>query len=153
VAYAIVDEPLLPPEVHVTADLAYLRWHGRGTKPWFNYKYTEEQLTEWVPRVNEAARKAEKVLGYFNNHFHGYAPENCLQMMEMVGVVSPHGPAVLRRVRLRGREGELAVEPKGLEAWTGPIIEKGVENLLLNFSSLLMQIRMGTPWISLFMIS
>jgi uncharacterized protein YecE (DUF72 family) len=135
VAYTIVDELLLPPEVHVTADIAYLRWHGRGTKPWFNYKYTEEELTEWVPRVNEAAGKAEKVLGYFNNHFHGYAPENCLQMMEMVGVVTPHGSAALRRVRLRGREGELAAEPKGLEAWTGPIIEKGAENLLLYFSS------------------
>jgi uncharacterized protein YecE (DUF72 family) len=135
VAYTVVDEPVLPPEVHVTADIAYLRWHGRGAKPWFNYKYSQEQLTEWVPRVNEAAGKAEKVLGYFNNHFHGYAPENCLQMMEMVGVVTPHGPAALRRVRLRGREGELAAEPKGLEAWTGAIIEKGVENLLLNFSS------------------
>jgi hypothetical protein len=56
-------------------------------------------------------------------------------MMEMVGVLTPHGTAALRRVRLRGREGELAAEPKGLEAWTGPIIEKGVENLLLNFSS------------------
>ena len=26
---------------------------GRGTKRWFNYRYTEEP--EWVPRVNEAA--------------------------------------------------------------------------------------------------
>jgi uncharacterized protein YecE (DUF72 family) len=135
VAYTVVDEPLLPPEVHVTADIAYLRWHGRGAKPWFNYKYSQEQLTEWVPKVNEAAGKAEKVLGYFNNHFHGYAPENCLQMMEMVGVVTPHGTAALRRVRLRGREEELAAEPKGLEAWTGPMIERRVENLLLDFSS------------------
>jgi uncharacterized protein YecE (DUF72 family) len=134
VAYTIVDEPLLPPEVHVTSDLAYIRWHGRGDRPWFNYKYSEEQLTEWVPKVQEAASKAGKVLGYFNNHFHGYAPENCLQIMEMLGVVTPHGTAALRRVRLRGREIEIAAEPKGLEAWTGPVIEKGVENLLLNFA-------------------
>jgi uncharacterized protein YecE (DUF72 family) len=46
VAYTIVDEPLLPPDVHVTSDIAYLRWHGRGTKPWFNYRYSEEQLAE-----------------------------------------------------------------------------------------------------------
>ena len=134
VAYTIVDEPLLPPDVHVTSDIAYLRWHGRGTKPWFNYRYSEEQLAEWVPRVNEAAGKAKKVLGYFNNHFHGYAPENCLQIMEMVGTTTTHGTAALRRVRLRGREREVAAELKGLEVWTGPIIEKGVENLLLNFA-------------------
>ena len=60
-AYTRVDEPLLPPdihvtsEIHVTSDITYLRWHGRGTKPWFNYRYSEEQLAEWVPRVNEAA--------------------------------------------------------------------------------------------------
>jgi uncharacterized protein YecE (DUF72 family) len=135
VAYTIVDEPLLPPEVHVTSDLAYIRWHGRGDRPWFNYKYSEEQLTEWAPKVQEAAGKAGKVLGYFNNHFHGYAPENCLQIMEMLGVVTPHSAPALRRLRLRGKEREVAAEPKGLEAWTGPIIEKGVENLLLSFAT------------------
>ena len=116
VAYTIVDEPLLPPEVHVTSDLAYVRWHGRGDRPWFNYKYSEDQLTEWVPKVQEAAGKAGKVLGYFNNHFHGYAPENCLQIMEMLGVVTPHGSAALRRVRLRAREREVAADSEILEA-------------------------------------
>ena len=135
VAYTIVDEPLLPPEVHVTSDIAYLRWHGRGTKPWFNYRYTKEQLEDWVPRVREVTGKASRTLGYFNNHFHGYAPENALQMMQMLGVVSSHGDAALRRVRLRGRESEISAESKGLEAWTGPVVEKGVENLLLSFSS------------------
>jgi hypothetical protein len=55
--------------------------------------------------------------------------------MEMLGTTTPHGAAALRRVRLRGREREVAAEPKGLEAWTGPVIEKDVENLLLGFSS------------------
>jgi uncharacterized protein YecE (DUF72 family) len=135
VTYTIVDEPLLPPEVHVTSDIAYLRWHGRGSRPWFNYKYSEEQLQEWVPKVNEVAAQAKKVVGYFNNHFHGYAPENALQMMEMIGNVTSHSSATLRRLKLRGREREFAAETKGLEAWTGPIVEKGVESLLLNFAN------------------
>jgi uncharacterized protein YecE (DUF72 family) len=134
VAYVIVDEPLLPPDVHVTSEIAYLRWHGRGDRPWFNYKYSQQQLEEWVPRVNEVVGKAEKVLGYFNNHFHGYAPENCLQISEMLGTATPHGSAALRRLKLRGTENEAAAKPKGLEVWTGPIIEKGVESLLLNFT-------------------
>jgi hypothetical protein len=134
VAYTIVDEPLLPPKVHVTSDLAYLRWHGRGSRPWFNYRYSEEQLQEWVPRVNEVAAQAKRVVGYFNNHFHGYAPENALQMMEMIGNVTSRSSAALRRLKLRGREREVAAEAKGLEAWTGPIVEKGVESLLLNFA-------------------
>jgi len=88
VAYVNVDEPLLPPDVHLTADFSYFRWHGRGTNPWFDYKYSKEELDEWVPKVKETAEKANKVLGYFNNHFHGYAPENCLYLIERLGLLS-----------------------------------------------------------------
>jgi uncharacterized protein YecE (DUF72 family) len=88
VAYTIVDEPLLPPEVHLTADLAYFRWHGRGERPWFDYRYSKEELEPWVPKVEEASQKVKKVVGYFNNHFHGYAPENCLYLLERLGLSS-----------------------------------------------------------------
>ncbi len=26
------------------------------------------------------------VYGYFNNHYHGYAPENCLDVLEILGI-------------------------------------------------------------------
>jgi len=32
--------------------------------------------------VEEAAKEVTKVYGYFNNHFHGYALENCLYLIE-----------------------------------------------------------------------
>lgn len=87
VAYVNVDEPLLPPEVHLTTDLTYFRWHGRGEKIWFDYRYGKEELTPWVPKVVDAKKKTSKVFGYFNNHYHGYAVENCLQVMEMLGAM------------------------------------------------------------------
>jgi uncharacterized protein YecE (DUF72 family) len=86
VAYVNVDEPLLPPEEHLTADFAYFRWHGHGKNVWFDYSYSKEELEPWVPKVKEATGKVKGVYGYFNNHFHGYAVENCLQVMEMLGV-------------------------------------------------------------------
>ena len=88
VAYTIVDEPLLPPEIHLTADFAYFRWHGKGEKIWFDYRYTGEELDIWVPKVLETAKNTKKVYGYFNNHFHGYAPENCLQLIEKLGLIT-----------------------------------------------------------------
>jgi uncharacterized protein YecE (DUF72 family) len=88
VAYTIVDEPLLPPEVHLTADFAYFRWHGRGETPWFDYRYSKGELEAWFPKVEEVAGKVKKVVGYFNNHFHGYAPENCLYLIERLGLLS-----------------------------------------------------------------
>ena len=89
VAYTIVDEPLLPPEVHITSRIAYFRWHGRGSRPWYDYRYPSNELEPWVSKVNEVAGKTKKIYGFFNNHFHGYAVENCIQIMEMLGVATP----------------------------------------------------------------
>ncbi len=89
VAYTIVDEPLLPPDTATTADFSYIRWHGHGKKVWFDYRYSAEELTPWTLKVEEVAKKTKKLYGYFNNHFHGYAVENCLQILEMLGVMTP----------------------------------------------------------------
>ncbi len=44
------------------------------------------RLPSNLAKVMEAAGKVKEVYGYFNNHFHGYAVENCLQVMEMLGL-------------------------------------------------------------------
>jgi len=88
VSYTNVDEPLLPPEVHLTSDLAYFRWHGHGEKVWFDYNYNKQELDAWTPKIKETASKAKKILGYFNNHFHGYAPENCEYLLQQLGLSS-----------------------------------------------------------------
>ncbi len=88
-ANVIVDEPLLPPDTVVTADFAFIRWHGRGTRPWYNYRYSEKELETWVPKLKEVASRVEKTYGYFNNHFKGFAVENSLRMMEKLGVARP----------------------------------------------------------------
>lgn len=86
VAYVNVDEPLLPADIHLTTDFAYFRWHGKGDKPWFDYKYSAEELEPWMPKIREASAQVKRVFGYFNNHFHGYAPENCLSLIERLGL-------------------------------------------------------------------
>lgn len=85
VATVVVDEPLLPPDLIVTADFAFVRWHGHGTRPWYNYRYNDSELKAWVPRVQEVTAKAKVTYGYFNNHFKGFAVENSLKMMKMLG--------------------------------------------------------------------
>jgi len=98
VAYTAVDEPLLPPDMHVTADIAYIRWHGKGEQPWYNYHYKAEELKPWVPKVKAAAQKAEKVFGYFNNHYHAYAVKNSLEMAEMLEMISAEQKVVKKNV-------------------------------------------------------
>jgi len=98
VAYANVDEPLLPPDVHITADFAYFRWHGHGKNPWFNYLYKPEELEPWIPKILEASKQVKQVYGYFNNHFHGYAPENCLSIIERILGLTPQQAETKKRM-------------------------------------------------------
>jgi len=109
-AYCIVDEPLLPPEIHVTSDIGYVRWHGHGTNPWYDYQYDQKQLQEWVPKVKELRENTKKTFGIFNNHFHGYAPENCLQLMNMLGMTNAKQTSTLKQLE-RHIERELAGLP------------------------------------------
>src|SRR5438128_11890849 len=97
VANTIVDEPLPPPDPVVTADFAFVRWHGRGSRPWYNYRYSEKELAPWVPKVKDAAKKVKRVYGYFNNQFHGFAVENSLKMLQMLGEASPQQLEVSER--------------------------------------------------------
>jgi len=131
VAYTIVDEPLLPPEVHLTSSIAYFRWHGHGTRPWYNYRYDRKQLEPWIPKVKDAGQKVEKVLGYFNNHYHGYAVENCLQVLEMLGIQTPQQAIVENKVENHFKSVGKTKEFK-LEAFAEPKT-MGFEELLRYF--------------------
>ena len=37
-AYVVVDEPLLPVRLELTAPFAYVRWHGHGAPVWYDYR-------------------------------------------------------------------------------------------------------------------
>jgi len=131
VAYAIVDEPLLPPEIHMTTDLAYFRWHGHATRPWYNYRYHVEELEPWVPKLRETAKKVEKTYGYFNNHYHGYAVENCLQILEMLGLLTPEQEKAKSHVENHFKR-SARLKESTLEAFVKPR-EASFEGLLNSF--------------------
>lgn len=122
VAYCIVDEPLLPPEVHVTSDLGYIRWHGRGERPWYDYRYTQDQLTDWLPKIEEVRANTKQTLGIFNNHFRGYAPENCIQMMKMLGIADEKHESALKRIQdhIEGKTPPVEEGRMTLDRFTGP---------------------------------
>jgi len=133
VAYTIVDEPLLPPEVHITSRIAYFRWHGRGSRPWYDYRYPSNELEPWVCKVKEVAGKTNKTYGFFNNHFHGYAVENCIQIMEMLGVATPKQVETKKRVETHLNKLS-QTEDSSLLTFIEPK-EKALNNLLRFFVS------------------
>ncbi|HEY9245357.1 MAG TPA: DUF72 domain-containing protein, partial [Candidatus Methanoperedens sp.] len=68
VSEVTVDGPLLPGDIRLTSDIAYIRWHGRGEKMWYNYRYPEKELEGWIPLIKEISQSVD-LYGYFNNHY------------------------------------------------------------------------------------
>lgn len=89
IAHVIVDEPRLPINMRVTTDFTYVRLHGHGTNPWYNYRYSDEELFKWSERLRSLIDENETVFTFFNNHFYGYGPTNALQIMELLSRISP----------------------------------------------------------------
>jgi uncharacterized protein YecE (DUF72 family) len=88
-AYVVVDEPLLPTRLEVTAPFSYVRWHGHGTSIWYDYTYSNEELGAWAPRVRELADATKVVYGFFNNHFRGDAAVNAQSLAEQLSLPRP----------------------------------------------------------------
>ncbi|HEV2449234.1 MAG TPA: DUF72 domain-containing protein [Thermoplasmata archaeon] len=83
-AYTVVDEPHLPVRLDRTAPFSYLRFHGHGSPVWYDYRYSTEELTRWLPRVRELAEGEGDLYIFFNNHFRGDAAENARQLGELL---------------------------------------------------------------------
>lgn len=98
IGYCIVDEPLLPAVLKVNGEFSYVRFHGRGGRPWYYYDYKVEELKEWKSKLSELSANSKKVYVYFNNHFKGYAVKNALQMMKIMGTIEKHQEEALNKI-------------------------------------------------------
>lgn len=85
----------LPPvAVATTADLSYVRFHGRNTEEWdkpqvvatprFAYRYTRQELGEWVPKLRDLAERTEQVHVLMNNCYQDYAVQNARELGELL---------------------------------------------------------------------
>lgn len=120
VAYTVVDEPLLSAETHVTADFAYIRWHGHGTNLWYDYEYTDDQLEAWVPKIKEITGKVGRTYGYFNNHFNANAVKNAVEMLGKLEQASPEQLEVHSRIKNYREE---KARPSGVQSLDAYVVD------------------------------
>ncbi len=75
--------------------LSVVRFHGRSDATWdvkatsaaerFRYLYGEEELHEWVPRLQSLADQAERVHALMNNCYQDYGVRNAAQLRDLLG--------------------------------------------------------------------
>src|SRR5262249_40747823 len=89
----------VPGLTDVTAATAVFRLHGRNAEGWlrqmrgeepsvrgkYDYLYTEAELRELMPEIDEAASEAEQVYVSFNNNNRDYPVRNALMLKRLLG--------------------------------------------------------------------
>ena len=82
-ALCIADGPRFPRVNEITADFAYLRFHGRMPReaPW----YADEQLEREALFIERLAGQGIDAYVYFNNDALAHAPMNAARLGELLG--------------------------------------------------------------------
>jgi len=99
-AFVCVDEPQgfrssAPPVTAVTAELALVRFHGRNAAAWerpgqtaaqrFDHWYGEDELVEWVPRIQGVAQQAAEVHLLMNTNYQDQGVVNAHRLATLLG--------------------------------------------------------------------
>jgi uncharacterized protein YecE (DUF72 family) len=105
--WCVVDQPVIhrataPPRPRVTAELAYLRLHGRNAASWFDanagrdarydYLYTIDALKPLADAARGMGAQAKALYVIANNHFRGQAFANALQLKHLIQGIEPEAP-------------------------------------------------------------
>jgi uncharacterized protein YecE (DUF72 family) len=97
IPYVSVDMPQgfkssIPPVAAATTDLAVFRFHGRNVAEWnsksvqrrFRYDYSEEELSEWIPRIKRVAQRTDTTHVMMNNCYRDYAQQNANELSKLL---------------------------------------------------------------------
>jgi uncharacterized protein YecE (DUF72 family) len=99
VGFCNIDQPQVSYSIgatkKVTSKVGYLRLHGRNVKEWFHedagrdarydYLYNEFELFELTERIRQIAQESEETYVITNNHYHGKAVCNALEIKAKLG--------------------------------------------------------------------
>jgi len=112
VGFCNIDQPVigrsLKPSERATADVGYVRLHGRRYDTWFtddpttppeeryNYLYSEIELEPWAERIRKVASHTETTFVITNNHYQGKAVVNALQLIRLLTGAKVKVPEPLR---------------------------------------------------------
>lgn len=110
VGWCVVDQPRIghataPPRARVTAEIAYMRLHGRNEAAWFDagagrdarydYLYPLSALRPLADAARGMGAQAKALYVIANNHFRGQAFANALELRHLIQGVAPEAPEEL----------------------------------------------------------
>ena len=68
----------------LTADFAYIRFHGAGQR--YGGNYSDEELNQWAENIQSWKPRLKRIYAYFNNDAQGYALHNARSLRQILGI-------------------------------------------------------------------
>jgi uncharacterized protein YecE (DUF72 family) len=99
--FVCADEPQglktsFPPVVGITAPVAAVRFRGRNAERWedktakteekLNWLYSDNEFSEWVPRIRALANDADEVYVTFNTKAEDQSVVNAAKLQKLLGI-------------------------------------------------------------------
>lgn len=82
-ALCIHDLGTMNTPIEITAEFAYVRFHGPGSAK-YSGSYSDRELQKWAGRINEWRKTLSAIYVYFNNDVGGWAVRNATDLKRMV---------------------------------------------------------------------
>lgn len=89
IALVALEYPKLPKKIYPTADFLYIRWIGQhGSYNRHSHERVDKtpQLAWWKEYVLDIGGDVERIYGFFNNDYAGFAAGTCLKFKELLGL-------------------------------------------------------------------
>lgn len=97
-------ETSMPPIHECTSPkLAVVRFHGRNQRNWnlkgappsvrFQHNYVDQELNEWVPKLQAMEEQAAEVHAIMNNNYSNWSVANARRLEELIAEFRARGPA------------------------------------------------------------
>lgn len=85
VTFCSSDAPEINLTNWITSDIGYIRLHGYSKNNWYAKKYQKKDLTQIATIANQMLHKgAKQVFIFFNNDVEGFAPQNALELINII---------------------------------------------------------------------
>jgi uncharacterized protein YecE (DUF72 family) len=92
IAWTCIDLSFMPREVAVTTDFMYVRWLGNRSRIQQMDRTQidrRRELDAWAERLEQEARRVERIYGFVNNHYSGHSPADVRYLRKRLGMPEP----------------------------------------------------------------
>ncbi len=100
---------LMPAIAVATSGVGYVRLHGRNAAKWwehdhaherYDYSYTQAELTEWLPKLQQLQQQTQRIYIFTNNCYRSQSIDAARQLKELLGISPLPQPSIPQQLEL-----------------------------------------------------